>query len=342
LQKAKLFHPDVNKDPKAKEQFAEVQQAYETLKDKNKRQMYDTTGQVDDQGPNVNYEDIFDQFFGKNRQGGGFPGGGFGQGGGFPGGGFPGGGFPGGGSEFQGDFEGFGGHKTERKRGVDVHINDEISLKDAIYGTTKDVHYLVQKRCGTCTGTGKNKSIESKCPVCQGSGVSQNGFFKTKCQSCSGSGKISPSCSSCSGKGTISSKTDLTVTTPRFMQNEHKLKGRGRGHAGVNGGEDGDLVLTLNILPDAMFRRNNNIIESTININMFQAILGSTTKVTGLDRKEQKTITIPPYSQNGHFQKEFFGGVEHHFFFNIIMPHNLSKDHIRLIQQIGYQIGEKF
>jgi molecular chaperone DnaJ len=301
--------------------------------------MYDTTGKVDDQGPNVNYEDIFEQFFGKNRQGGGFPGGGF-PGGGFPGGGFQGGGFPGGG-DFQGDFEGFG-HRTERKRGVDVHLTDDITLKDAIYGTTKDFNYLVQKKCVTCTGSGKNKSMESRCPVCQGSGVAQNGFFKTNCQSCSGSGKIAPNCSSCSGKGTTSSKTELSVTTPKFLNTGHKLKGKGRGHAGVNGGEDGDLVLTLNVLPDPMFRRNNNIIESTININMFQAILGSTTKVSGLDRKDQKVITIPPGTQNGHFQKEFFSGVEHHFYFNILMPQNLNKDHISMIQQIGYQIGEKF
>eukprot|EP01080_Neovahlkampfia_damariscottae_P000849 gene849-9098_t len=335
FKKAKKYHPDVNKEKNAKEKFAEIQQAYETLKDDKKRQMYDTTGQVDDQGGQyANYEDIFEQFFGGKRGQAG--GGGFG-GNGFPGGGFQGGGFPGGGFDQES-----GNQRTERKRGVDVHLQDFVTLKEAIYGSKKDVSYRVEKKCDSCSGSGKIKSQESKCHVCNGTGASSAGFFNMACQNCGGKGKVSPNCQSCDGKGTQMKTSELSVTTPKFLKDGQVLKGKGKGHAGLNGGPNGDLFLTLKIHNDALFQRNGNVIESKVNINLFQAILGSEVKVRGLNRAEEKTIKIPPKSQNGDYQKEFFEGVEHHFFFNITMPTYWSEEHLNLIRQIGYQSGEKF
>jgi len=292
--------------------------------------MYDTTGQVDDQGQ-VNYDDIFKDFFGKGRGGAS----GFG-GNGFPGGGF-GGGFPGGGEGFEQQNQ-----RTERKRGVDIHLQDTVTLYEAIYGSKRDVTYRVEKLCDSCQGSGTIKSEEKTCQICNGSGVSTSGFFQTACPNCNGKGKVAPNCLSCHGKGTQMKTTTATVATPKFLKDGQVLKGREKGHAGLNGGKNGDLFLTLKIQNDAMFKRNKNFIESTININMFQAILGGEIKVRGLNRKEEKIIKIPPKTQNGDYQVEFFEGVEHHFFFNVTMPSHWSKEHLDLIRQIGYQSGEKF
>lgn len=298
---AKKYHPDVNKSPDAKEKFAELNNAWQILRDKKKRELYDATGSQEaaegvDPGSNPFYgqsaEEIFNQFFG--------PGGPFG------------GGFRAGGDPF-GAFGGFGGfdfgfgdtsavHK-EPRQGPNVKKAQTISFREAILGTKKEIRVNKVKVCESCRGTGESSSSKpQKCTACNGKGrkTSRSGMFliEQPCPTCGGTGRTSTPCSACSGKGYSRQWGSIEVTIPEGVETGTVLRLRRMGEPGINGGDPGDMLLEIHVTDDPVFKRKGNDLEIEVPIPFTQAILGGEKYVPTLTG-EKVLVKIPPGTQHG-------------------------------------------
>mmetsp|Transcript_11893 Transcript_11893/g.17679 ORF Transcript_11893/g.17679 Transcript_11893/m.17679 type:complete len:420 (+) Transcript_11893:79-1338(+) len=293
--KAKKLHPDRSDDPNAKEKFADLNNAYSILKDKEKRKMYDMTGSAEAA------EDAHHNPFG--GMGGGNPFGGdaesfndFFRGGGFEqfaqmfggGGGFGMGGDP------------FGNRPT---RGHDIMKQLSFSLKDSVYGTTQTVAVEKFTTCTSCDGTGNDpKSKPTTCTTCNGSGkiTHHQGpmVFMGQCHSCDGTGMKQKPCSSCNGVGHKSRRTQVEVNIPAGITHGQSLRVTGYGGPGEMGGPQGDLILKVAVKPHPTWRRENLDLITTKTIDMIDAILGTEMSIENL-KGEQVKVTIPPCSQHG-------------------------------------------
>ena len=285
------YHPDRNPDDKeAAEKFREATEAYEILSDDQKRPIYDQYGfaGVDgmNQGGGAQYSHAFHDFsdlFG-------------GAGGGFSdifdsifGGGF------GGGSS-----RGRSGPAAGSSLRYDLHI----LFKDAVYGTTADIHFKHNEACEACKGTGGAAGSSRKtCPTCNGMGqVRQgNGFFTIQqaCPKCGGKGTtIDKPCSSCRGTGLQEKSKQMSLKIPAGVDNGKRIVIRGMGDAGENGGPAGDLVVVLHVESHPFFERDGSDLYCAVPITMAQAALGCEVAITSLDGKKV-TIKVPDGTQNG-------------------------------------------
>jgi molecular chaperone DnaJ len=284
-QQAKKFHPDLNPGNKeAEAHFKEVNEAYEVLSDTDKRTKYDQFGHA---GVDPN----------------------FGAGGGF--GGF--GGF--GGIDFDlGDIFGsiFGGGSSARSRnaprkGERVQSDVNISFEEAAFGVDKDVSVSRIESCDTCQGTGcKEGSTAERCNNCNGSGTvtTQNrtpfGVMQStaECPKCEGRGKIiHQPCQKCRGAGLVRRNKSIKVSIPAGIDDGQTISLRGQGSAGLNGGEPGDLYVTVNVTRHALFTREGNAVLYNMPISIVQAALGAEVEVPTLDGKVK--YTIPEGTQSG-------------------------------------------
>ena len=286
---AMQYHPDRTKGDKAKEEkFKEIQEAYEILGDKEKRAAYDQYGHA-----------AFEQ--------GGMGGGGFG-------GGFSGTDFGDIFGDMFGDIFGGGGRGRQRVvRGEDLRYDIQITLEEAVKGTTKDIQINTLAHCDSCDGTGAEKGSKVEtCPSCHGSGRirRQQGFFVTEavCPTCHGSGKkIEKPCKSCHGEGRVHKKKNLSVKIPAGVDTGNQLRLSGEGAAGENGAPAGDLYVVIHVKEHHIFERDGNNLYCEVPISFSMAALGGEIEVPTLDGKVK--LKIPAKAQTGNLFRMRCKGV---------------------------------
>ncbi len=303
---AKKYHPDTNKDPKAKERFNEAQSAYEILTDAKKKEAWDQYGAA-----------AFDQGagFDPSGGGGGAPGGNP-FGGGSPFGGFGGGQAQGGfGADFNFEdlfsaFGGAGGARRGRRGaspfqeevmvGENIEVQTQISFMDAAKGVQKDIVITPLVQCKTCTGSGLKKGVSrDQCQSCNGTGTRvhfmQGGFqMASTCSTCGGAGVSVPrggECGTCKGNGAVRERKTVTVDIPGGVEDGMRLRVLGEGDHPPTGQatnpkattQKGDLYVFIRVAPDSKFSRSGSDVLYTASIPLTTAILGGEIKVPTLE-----------------------------------------------------------
>ena len=276
---AMKWHPDKNPGDKASEaKFKEIAEAYEILKDGDKRAAYDRYGH------------------GAFEQGGG--GGGPGFGAGFA-------------SSFSDIFEDLfgmsgqrGGRSGGRERGADLRYNMEITLEEAFLGKTAQIEIPVSVTCEPCSGSGaKAGSKPTNCATCGGVGrVRQaQGFFTLErtCPGCQGRGQtIDDPCPGCSGQGRVERDRTLSVNIPQGVEDGTRIRLSGEGEAGVRGGPSGDLYIFLSLATHEFFQRDGADLHCRVPISMVTAALGGEFEVPTIDRAKTR-VKVPSGTQSG-------------------------------------------
>ncbi len=277
---AMQYHPDRNQDnPEAEAKFKEVNEAYESLKDPQKRAAYDRFG-----------HDAFEQ--------GGFGGAGGGAGAGF-------GGFTDIFEEMFGDFMGGGGRGGQQtSRGADLRYNLEISLEDAFHGRQVEIKVPSSVPCDVCDGTGaKDGAQPTTCQTCHGVGKirAQQGFFTIErtCPTCQGRGTvIEDPCTACAGSGRKTEQKTLSVNVPKGVEDGTRIRLSGEGEAGLRGAPAGDLYIFISIAGHRIFQRQGANIFCRVPLTMPDAALGAEIEVPSIDGGRAK-VKIPPGTQAG-------------------------------------------
>ncbi|MEM9129597.1 MAG: molecular chaperone DnaJ [Pseudomonadota bacterium] len=284
--KAKELHPDRNKDdPSAEGAFKEAGEAYDILKDAEKKAAYDRYG-----------HSAFEAGTGAGAR----PGGGFGRQGDFA-------------SAFSdvfddlfGDFTG-GGRGSERQRaarGADLRYNLRISLEDAFNGLQKTIDVPSSVICAQCDGTGAEGGAEpTTCPTCSGMGKvrAQQGFFTVErtCPTCSGLGQIIRNpCKSCGGQGRVKKDRALSVNIPAGVETGTRIRLAGEGEAGMRGGPTGDLYIFIEVEPHKIFEREEVNLFCRVPVSVASAALGGDIEVPTIDGGRSR-VKIPEGSQSG-------------------------------------------
>jgi molecular chaperone DnaJ len=284
---AMQHHPDRNPgDAKAELKFKDVSEAYEVLKDDQKRAAYDRFGHAAFEG------------------GGGAPGAGFG---GFAGG-FNFGEAGGLGDIFDqmfGEALGRRGGPTRARGGADLRVGVEVSLEEAFAGTKKPVRVATRVQCEACSGTGSEtgKPADTACPTCGGQGKvrAQQGFFLVErtCPTCSGTGRVVRNpCKVCAGAGTVQRERTLQVSIPAGVEDGTRIRLAGEGEAGRQGAPAGDLYVHVAIRPHDIFQRDGANVYCRVPLRMAQAALGGDIEVPAIDGTRAK-VKIPPGTQTG-------------------------------------------
>jgi molecular chaperone DnaJ len=286
---AMQYHPDRNQgDKDAEARFKEVNEAYDVLKDAERRAAYDRYGHA-----------AFD------------PAGGGGGGGNGPfGGGFGAGGFEDIFEEMFGRFgAGAGGAGRRRReasgRGADLRTHVEVTLEEAFAGTKQTVRVPTSVACEACSGTGAEggSSSAQTCPTCHGAGKvrAQQGFFliERTCPTCSGSGRtIKNPCRVCGGAGRVQRDRTLAVSIPAGVEDGTRIRLAGEGEAGLRGAPAGDLYVDVGIKPHPLFQRDAANIFVRVPLRMTQAALGGSVEVPTVDGGRAR-VTIPAGTQAG-------------------------------------------
>ncbi len=299
------YHPDKNPgDKEAEEKFKEATEAYEVLKDPQRRQQYDQFGHAGFQ------------------QHGGFGAGGFGGAGfdindalrafmrdfGMGGGG-------GGGSIFDEIFGAAGGRSTRGRqhsfRGEDIKIRVKLTLEEIATGVSKKIKIKRYKRCHTCSGSGaKAGTARETCPQCRGAGevrqVTRSMFGQfinvTTCDYCGGTGQvIQDPCGTCSGSGRVEDTSTITVKIPAGVASGNYIPMRGEGNAGMRGGEAGDLIVLIDEQEHERFVRHGDDILTEVPITVAMAALGGEIQIETLESKVK--LKIPAGTQSGKILK---------------------------------------
>ena len=279
---AKQFHPDRNQgDADAEKNFKEVNEAYEALKDPQKRAAYDQFGHAAFEGggggpggfgPEFAHsmEDIFENFFGD---------------------------IMGGGRRSQ------RGH-SGRERGSDLRYNMEITLEEAYAGKTAEIRVPTSVGCEDCSGSGaKPGSSPRSCGTCGGFGKvrASQGFFTIErtCGACHGRGEvIDDPCNKCSGAGRVNKERTLSVNIPAGVEDGTRIRLAGEGEAGLRSGPPGDLYIFLSIKPDRFFQRDGPDVFCRVPISMVKAALGGEVEVPTVSGGIY-SVKIPSGSQSG-------------------------------------------
>lgn len=286
--KAKELHPDRNKDnPDAEAQFKEANEAYDVLRDADKKAAYDRFGHA-----------AFENGMGG---GGGRPGGGFGGQGDFS-------------SAFSdvfddlfGDFMGGqrgGGGGRRAARGSDLRYNLRVSLEEAFGGLQKTINVPTAVACSSCDGTGAEGGVEpTTCPTCSGMGKvrAQQGFFTVErtCPTCSGLGQIIKNpCKSCQGAGRVEKDRALSVNIPAGVETGTRIRLAGEGEAGMRGGPPGDLYIFVEVSDHRLFERDSVNLYCRVPVSMAKAALGGSIEVPTIDGGRGR-VQIPAGSQSG-------------------------------------------
>ena len=284
--KAVQYHPDKNPGNKeSEEMFKKVSEAYEALKDPDKRAAYDRFGHAAFQGPGAGARgsggfhepfDIFREVFG---QGGG-----------------------GGGGGIFGEMFG-GGSRDGGRDGADLRYDLELTLEEAARGVEKEISFRKLVSCERCEGSGAEPgSKRVTCPTCRGAGqVRRSGgiiVFTQTCPTCGGAGvKIEKPCIVCRGEGRVAKTTKLTVKIPAGVDSGSRLRSAGNGEAAQAGGTPGDLYVVLSVKEHELFERQGDDLFCEIPIKFTLATLGGQIEVPTLTGKA--SLKIPTGTQSG-------------------------------------------
>ncbi len=285
--KAKELHPDRNSDnPDAEAQFKEANEAYEVLKDADKKAAYDRFGHAafeggmgggargghggfQGQGDFASaFSDVFDDLFG----------------------------------DMMGGRRGGGGRRAVR--GSDLRYNLRISLEDAFKGMQRTIQVPTAVACDTCNGSGAEGGAEpTTCPTCSGMGKvrASQGFFTVEktCPTCSGMGQIIQNpCKTCSGAGRVEKDRSLSVNIPAGVETGTRIRLAGEGEAGLRGGPTGDLYIFIEVAEHALFQRDGTALFCRVPVSMTSAAMGGDIEVPTIDGGRSR-VKIPAGSQSG-------------------------------------------
>jgi molecular chaperone DnaJ len=278
---AMQFHPDRNPgDKKSEQRFKDACEAYEVLKDEQKRAAYDRFGHAAFEGPGGTrgaggdgnfgagfadiFEEMFGDFMGGRRQGAG-----------------------------------------ANLRGNDLRYNLEITLEDVFKGKQNQLRVSTLATCEVCKGNGAEAgSRPINCPTCHGSGQvrAQQGFFTLErtCPACHGAGRVIENpCRACGGQGRVQKEKTLSVSIPAGVEDGTRIRLAGEGEAGLRGGGPGDLYIFLGVKPHRLFQREGANIHIRVPIALPVAALGGIVEVPTIDGSRTR-VTIPTGTQPGH------------------------------------------
>lgn len=348
---AKKYHPDANPDNKkeAEAKFKEVNEAYETLSNPEKRKMYDQFGTADPQGfgaggpfrgQNGYYSysssgfdgfsdfgdlgDIFSSFFGG----------------------------------------GFGGRSSSRanngpKKGADLRYDLEISFEEAFLGTERYVNLTRNETCSTCHGDGARPGTKKqKCSMCGGSGqIKQTqttilGQMQTvrACTNCHGTGEVIPDpCTECKGKGTIRKQVKISVRIPAGIDDDQTIILRGEGEPGEKGGSKGDLYITVHLKRHSIYTRKGQDVFCEIPITFTQATLGADLQIPMVDGSKENykipegTQTGTRFTIKGKGFKNINSNYQGNFIFVVLVqvPKKLSKEQREILLELAKTMNEQ-
>ncbi len=292
---AMQYHPDRNPgDKESEKKFKEATEAYEVLKDEQKKGAYDQYGHA-----------AFD------RGGGSSGSGGFNQQGGF--------------NDFSDIFSNFsdifgdlgGGSRSKKRsaatRGSDIRYNLEITLEEAFSGIEKKIKFSIASSCDSCKGSGaKNGEQPTSCSSCSGSGKvrAQQGFFivERTCGSCSGTGQaIKNPCLACRGQGRVQKDRSLIIKIPAGVEDGNRIRLSNEGESGVRGGAAGDLYVFVNVKNHQFFTRKNNDIYAQVPIKMTTAALGGFVEIPTIDGLRAKLKIVEGSQTNDRFRLKLKG-----------------------------------
>jgi molecular chaperone DnaJ len=322
------FHPDKNPgDREAEEKFKEAAEAYEVLRDANKRQIYDQYGHQGLEGSGFSgfggFEDIFSSF----------------------------------GDIFE-DFFGFGGGRRSRSRvnrGADLRYDMQLSFIEAAFGTEKEIDVEKAEACGECKGSGAEPGTGAEtCPQCGGSGQvgRSQGFFtvRTTCSQCRGQGQvIANPCNACRGHGKVLSRKKVSVRIPAGVDNGSRLRLTSEGEAGAYGGPSGDLYVFIHVEAHDFFKRDDTNVICKIPISFVQAALGDTINIPTL--KGEADLEIPKGTQPGDLFRLRGEGIpslrnghrgDQIVQVNVKTPTNLNKKQVSLLKEFASLEESKF
>src|SRR5579872_4420788 len=307
---ARKYHPDLNPGDKAAEdRFKNVQEAYDVLSDKKKRDMYDQVGFYSENGfpgagptpgggggrshPNMDFSgfDFSEMFRGaqaeteaRRRESGA------------------------GSGSFKDIFSQFfhGGAETghegepEPQKGADLEYGLNISFWQAIRGTQAKIEVTRYDQCPTCQGTGGRDAGSISCPQCNGTGnvtqMAGNMKFNLTCPRCNGKGRLKNACPTCHGDGRLAHTETVEVRIPAGAQDGSRLRVAGKGNAGTMGAPPGDLYITTHVEEHPLFKREGDNIHMQVPVTIWEAGLGTKIEVPTIDGKT--LLKIPPGTQN--------------------------------------------
>ena len=276
---AKELHPDRNPgNPEAEQSFKQINEAYDVLKDEQKRAAYDRYGHAAFEnggggrgaGPGFSdfassFSDIFDDLFG--------------------------------------DFTG-GRRGRRQNRGADLRYNLQIRLEDAFNGYRAEISVPSAIACEVCNGSGAEAGhAPEQCPSCSGSGRvrAQQGFFSIErtCPTCRGNGRvIRKPCKQCHGMGQVQKERTLAVDIPAGVEEGTRIRLAGEGQAGLNGGPTGDLYIFIALAPHAIFQRDGHDLYCRCPVSIVTAALGGVVEVPTLGG-ERLSVKVPEGTQSG-------------------------------------------
>jgi len=316
---ARELHPDVSEEPDAEERFKEAVEAYEVLSKPETREVYDRFGRAGlrsggFQPTGVDFgslSDLFSAFFGDDL---------------------------------------FAPPTARRQRGADVAAQVEIDLAEAASGAKRDVTLSVEIVCRRCEGSMMEPgSSSTRCQTCAGEGVVQQisrSFFgqvvrRHVCPSCGGSGTIiEHPCETCSGSGRESVERELEVEIPAGIHDRQPIRISGEGHAGVLGGQAGDVYVLVRVRRDERFAREGDDLVSMIELTMTQAALGDRLTVPTLEGEAE--IDVEPGTQPGAVltlrgkgmpRLDGFGRGDLRLLVNVLIPRRLDEEQRRVLEQ---------
>jgi len=326
-QLALKYHPDRNPGNKeAEERFKEASEAYEVIRDPEKRSLYDRFGHEGLRGTGFSgfsgFEDIFSSF-----------------------------------SDIFEDFFGFGTGRrraTAPKKGADLRYDLTISFMDAVLGKEKEIEIERFEVCGTCKATGIQPGTKKEtCAACRGSGqvIHSQGFFtlRTTCSRCRGQGFFIPHpCENCRGTGKVKKPKKIPLKIPAGVDTGSRLRVSGEGMEGERGGRPGDLYVVLNVEPHPFFERQGDDVLCQIPISFPQAALGAEMEVPTLNGS--KKLTIPPGTQSGEVftlrslgipHLHGFGKGDQHIHVVVKIPTKLNKRQKELLKEFAALEGKE-
>ena len=278
------YHPDRNPgDKEAEENFKEAAEAYEVLRDDQKRRIYDQFGHEGLEGSGFRgfsgFEDIFSSF-----------------------------------GDIFGDIFGGGGGRGRSRRGADLRYQLDLSLEEAVFGTEASIRIPTLVECEACHGSGaRDGSSPTTCTTCNGHGQvrMQQGFFSVQqaCPTCGGSGTtITDPCRVCDGRGKVRDVKTLSVKVPAGVGTGDRIRLAGEGEAGEAGTPAGDLYVEVHVKQHAIFKRDENDLYCEVPISIVTAALGGELEVPTL--KGRVSIKVPTGTQSGKMFRVRGKGVQ--------------------------------